>query len=80
VRISIGDVVTARIVKVDLPRRELNLAIIETIARSGRKHADQPQKSKPSKRAKPAKSKGKPERFNKRPKQQALKRRRRRHG
>jgi ribonuclease R len=39
-RIGIGDVVTARVVKVDLPRRELDLSIIKIISRSG--HCNQP--------------------------------------
>jgi ribonuclease R len=35
-KIGIGDVVKARIVKVDLPRRELDLAIVEIVKRTGR--------------------------------------------
>jgi ribonuclease R len=34
--IGIGDVVNARVVKVDLPRRELDLAIIQVVKRTGR--------------------------------------------
>ncbi len=76
VRISIGDVVTARVVKVDLPRRELNLAIMEITARSGRR-AEPPQQSKKRKEHR----KGKPTgtKFKKAPKQKLLKRGRKRH-
>jgi len=35
-RMSIGDVVTARIVRVDPPRRQLDLAVVDTLARAGR--------------------------------------------
>ena len=80
VRISIGDVVTARIVKVNVPRRELNLAIIEIIGRAGRRADDgEHPKSKKGKKQ-PRKGQGKHKRFNERPKPQVLKRRRRRHG
>jgi ribonuclease R len=44
-RIGIGDTVKARIVKVDLPRRELDLAIVQLLARSrhGRAYGEQDQ-------------------------------------
>jgi ribonuclease R len=79
IRMSIGDVVTARIVKVDVPRRELSLAIIETIGRSGRR-ADP--ESHPKKKGKKPHRKGKAprEKLHRGPKQQVLKRRRRPHG
>ncbi len=78
VRMSIGDVVIARIVKVNVPRRELNLAIIETIARSGRQQDDpQPPAKKPKKPLR--KGAGKKKRIAGGPKRQVLKRNRRRH-
>ena len=78
VRFRIGDVVIARIVKVNVPRRELNLAIIETIARSGRQQDDPQQPVKKPK--KPLrKGAGKKKRIAGGPKRQVLKRNRRRH-
>jgi ribonuclease R len=80
VHISIGDVVTARIVKVSVPRRELNLAIIEIIGRAGRKSDDQHKPKKGKKEHRKGKGKGHKQRIENRPKPQVLKRRRRRHG
>ena len=78
VRIHIGDVVTARIVKVNVPRRELNLAIVEIIGRTGRPAASD---NLPKKTKKPhRKGKGKSPPIKGGPKKQVLKRRRRRHG
>jgi ribonuclease R len=58
--IGIGDVVNARIAKVDVPRRELDLAIIEVVKRTGR--AGQPVAAKkPGPPAKKGKGKGKQE-------------------
>ena len=61
-KIGIGDVVKARIVKVDLPRRELDLAIVEIVKRTGR--SDVPATGtpkKPSQSLKKNKRKGKTE-------------------
>jgi len=58
--IGIGDVVNARVVKVDLPRRELDLAIIKVVKRTGR--PDQPAAAKkPAHPLKKSKRKGKQE-------------------
>ena len=56
-KIGIGDVAKVRIVKVDLARRELNLAVVEVTARGGR--ADVPVKGKQSKAKAHPKGKGK---------------------
>src|SRR5204863_9569106 len=40
IRYRIGDTVTARVVKVDLPRRELGLAIVKVVARGTHQAAD----------------------------------------
>jgi ribonuclease R len=59
-KIGIGDVVNARVVKVDLPRRELDLAIIQIVKRTGR--PDQPSSGptkKPSHPLKKGKRSGK---------------------
>jgi ribonuclease R len=61
-KIGIGDVVKARVVKVDLPRRELDLAIVEIVKRTGRSDAPStgPAK-KPTHPLKKGKRKGKTE-------------------
>jgi hypothetical protein len=82
-RINIGDVVTARIVKVDLPRRELDLAIIEVVGRAGRRvQQDDGQHPKHETKGKKQhrKGQGKHTRVKGAAKQQILKRRRKRHG
>ncbi len=76
VSFRIGDVVTARIIKVDVPRREMTLAIIKAVSRgkSPIEVSEHPKKGKKPQskgRGKAAKSKGGPKR-------QVLKRRRRR--
>jgi ribonuclease R len=82
IRINIGDVVTARIVKVDVPRRELNLAITDIIGRTGQRQSEdaKPKKGKKPHRKGKSKHPLKQERIQRGPKQQVLKRRRRRHG
>ncbi len=51
-RISIGDVVRATIVRVDVPRRQLDLAIVDFVKRSGGRQMEQPiEKGKKSKHA-----------------------------
>ncbi len=42
IRIGVGDVVRARIAKVDVPRRQLDLAIVDFVKRSGGRQLDQP--------------------------------------
>jgi ribonuclease R len=59
-KIGIGDVVNARIVKVDLPRRELDLAIVQVVKRTGRSDDASPSK-KPTQPLKKSKRKGKTE-------------------
>jgi len=56
-KIGIGDVAKVRIVKVDLPRRELNLAVVEITARGAR--GDVPVKGKQPKAKAHPKGKGK---------------------
>ncbi len=58
-KIGIGDVAKVRIVKVDLARRELNLAVVEITARGGR--GDVPVKGKQPKAKTHPKGKGKVE-------------------
>ena len=77
VRISIGDVVTARIVKVDLPRRELSLAITELRGRGGKPPPNPIPATKSKKHRKGGKRR--PEKSMRSPKPQTLKRNRRRH-
>jgi len=45
-KIGIGDVVRVTVVQVDVPRRELNLAVAELMARAGRPAVQPPQKNK----------------------------------
>lgn len=48
-RIGIGDVVNVQVVTVDVPRRELNLAVSELVRRSGGEAVEQPKSPKKSK-------------------------------
>jgi hypothetical protein len=79
-RINIGDVVTARIVKVDLPRRELDLAIIEVVGRAGRRASSEDGQQQKKGKKQHRKGQGNHTRVTGGAKQQVLKRRRRRHG
>jgi ribonuclease R len=60
IRIGIGDVVKARVVKVDLARRELDLSIVEFLKRAGGKsnRPEQPQQLAPTGRPKKQHRKG----------------------